>query len=79
VADQILRFLEVGAFVGSAARASGIAPSTIYRWLSRDAAFRERLEQAEAEGAALMAERVLRAPAPVDFDPDGTHDPWRQC
>lgn len=72
--DRIIRAVRAGNYREAAARAAGIAPSTLYAWLERGAAeetgpyyeFSEALQRAEAE-AEVFAVATIRKAMPDDW------------
>ena len=72
--ERILKAVRAGNYAEAAARASGIAPSTYYRWLQRGSLeekgayreFSEALRQAEAE-AEVHAVAILRRAMAEDW------------
>jgi len=71
LADRLVALLRAGNYIGVACRAVGIGSSTYRQWMARgrtgkaaDAAyrtFRERMEQAHAEGEAVLAAEIAKA------------------
>jgi hypothetical protein len=58
VRDHPILFLRTGLSRYAAAGAAGIHPSTLYEWIEKDPAYRARVEEAEAFGAATYEQNL---------------------
>lgn len=70
VVERLVAILKVGGYVETAAAAVGVSKQTLYNWLERGdpagakkadepfRAFRQQLEQARAEGEAVLVTRI---------------------
>ena len=61
--DRVLAALQEGVLRTHACYLGGVDRATFYRWMQRDAAFRENVEAAEGELQRSMLQHVIRAAA----------------
>jgi hypothetical protein len=60
ITDKLVTLIAAGNPLETAAIASGVPTSTLYEWLTRDDAFRERIDRARAAGESRRVTFVSR-------------------
>lgn len=65
-AERVVKFVAAGANRADAAMAAGVPERTLYRWMEKNATFRQRVMEADAS-AVITAENLLKKKNPLAY------------